>query len=78
MTSPQENGAAKWKSPIAGEGKREHKHMLDTEIKQTAAQKVQICLGNYISIAWVTKAVLVGLSYLWCTVQATSRQPWPF
>lgn len=38
--SPQENSAAKWMSPIAGEGKKEHKHTLNTEIKQAVTQTV--------------------------------------
>lgn len=36
--SPQENSAAKWTSPIAGEGEKEHKHTLNTKIEQAVTQ----------------------------------------
>lgn len=38
--SPQENSAAKWTSPIAGEGEKEHKHKLNTKIEQAVTQTV--------------------------------------
>lgn len=68
---PQENSAARWMSPIAGEGENEHKHTLNTKIKQAVTQTVQgSCLGNCVYITWVTK---FPPSLWWVSVHQVSR-----
>lgn len=59
LTSPQENGAAKWKSPIAGEGEREHKHVRHWDKADCCPKSANLfgelhlhCLGHQGCACW--------------------------